>query len=462
MSLLSVRIKPSGATEAKTTTAKAGAPKLRAGWLHPLAALEHEEPTPGSRVVLWSVCLLLASLLVWACVGKLDVVASAEGRLVPQTLLKIVQPAEPGVVRELLVDEGDQVVAGQTLVRLDTTVARAERAGVDRDLMRQRMQLRRVRAELAQRPMKRRAGDDPELFGHVQQQYAARSSAHLDNLGQERSLLRRAEHEHDSALRQQRKLEQTLPAYEESARAFDALRREGFASVLAASERQRDATEKRGELEAQRAVVAALDAAVQAQSQRLAHSQSHYRRELEEEQAALQARIAQLQPDLEKSTYREGLMELRAPESGVVKDLATTTVGAVVQPGDILLTMVPAEEPLYADVRVRNEDVGLVSEGQQVQVKLAAFPFQRYGMLRGTVQHLGADASQQKGDDAALPPYKARIRLDRQILEVAGGKRHALLAGMQVTAEIHLGRRTVLQYLLSPIQKTLHEYGRER
>ena len=263
-------------------------------------------------------------------------------------------------------------------------------------------------------------------------------------------------------MRQQRKLEETLPAYEESARAFGALQREGFASVLAAAERQRDATEKRGDLDAQRDMVSALDAAVQAQSRRLAHGQSNYRRELEEEQVALRARIAQLQPDLEKSTYREGLMELRAPESGVVKDLATTTVGAVVQPGDILLTMVPADEPLYADVRVRNEDVGLVSEGQQVQVKLAAFPFQRYGMLSGTVQHLGADASQQKQDEPGLPPYKARIRLDQQMLDVVGGKPHTLLAGMQVTAEIHLGRRTVLQYLLSPIQKTLHEYGRER
>lgn len=441
---------------------QAAAPKLRAGWLHPLTALEQEDPGQVARVVLWSVCLLLAVLFIWACVGKLDVVASAQGRLVPQTLLKIVQPAEPGVVRDLLVDEGDQVVAGQTLVRLDTTVAHAERAGVDSELMRQRMQLRRVRAELGQRPMLRRANDDPELFEHVQQQYAARHRAHLDNLGQERSMLRRAEHEHDSAVRQQRKLEETLPVYEESARAFEALQREGFASVLAASERQRDATEKRGELDAQRAMVAALEAAIEAQSRRLAHSQSHYRRELEEEQAALQARIAQLQPDLAKSTYREGLMELKAPESGVVKDLATTTVGAVVQPGDILLTMVPADEPLYADVRVRNEDVGLVSEGQQVQVKLAAFPFQRYGMLSGTVQHLGADASQQKADEVGLPPYKARIRLDQQVLEVVDGKRHALLAGMQVTAEIHLGRRTVLQYLLSPIQKTLHEYGRER
>jgi HlyD family secretion protein len=432
------------------------------GWLHPLAALEHEDPAHVSRVVLWSVCLLLAVLLVWACVGKLDIVASAQGRLVPQTLLKIVQPAEPGVVRDLLVDEGDQVAAGQTLVRLDTTLARADRAGVDGELTRQRMQLRRVRAELAQRPMTRRSTDDAELFGNVQQQYAARYSAHLDSLGHERSLLRRAEHEHDSAVRQQRKLEETLPVYEESARAFDALQREGFASVLAASERQRDASEKRGELGAQRAMVSALEAAVQAQSRRLAHSQSNYRRELEDEQATIHARIAQLQPDLEKSTYREGLMELRAPDAGVVKDLATTTVGAVVQPGDVLLTMVPADEPLYADVHVLNEDVGLVSEGQQVQVKLAAFPFQRYGMMRGTVQHLGADASQQKGDETGLPPYKARIRLDRQTLTVTGGKRHALIAGMQVTAEIHLGRRTVLQYLLSPIQKTLHEYGRER
>ena len=160
---------PDKSSAAADVGEQAAPSKVRLGWLHPLAALGHENPTQISRVVLWIVCLLLMLLFVWASVGKLDVVASAQGRLVPQTLLKIVQPAEPGVVRDLLVDEGDLVAAGQALVRLDTTVARAERAGVDSELMRQRMQLRRVRAELAQRPMLRRAGDDAELFAHVQQ-----------------------------------------------------------------------------------------------------------------------------------------------------------------------------------------------------------------------------------------------------------------------------------------------------
>jgi HlyD family secretion protein len=145
----------------------------------------------------------------------------------------------------------------------------------------------------------------------------------------------------------------------------------------------------------------------------------------------------------------------------------------VVSPGTILLTLVPHDEPLQAEVMFRNEDIGFVREGQTARVKLAAYPFQKYGLVRGTVVHVGADA--QEATDAApshgetptnTPKvsalrYKAIVRLDGQALE-KDGRRFELSPGMQVVAEVDLGRRTVIEYLLSPLQKTLLEAGRER
>ena len=170
-------------------------------------------------------------------------------------------------------------------------------------------------------------------------------------------------------------------------------------------------------------------------------------------------------------------MELRAPQAGVIKDLATTTVGAVVQPGTVLMTLVPKDEPLFADVAIKNDDVGFVEVGQKAQIKLAAYPFQKYGMLTGTVTRVSADATEsgktnvsqhingntdEEASAASISTYKARIRLDNQTLTAPQGNRLQIAPGMQIVAEINQGKRTVLEYLFSPVQKVLSESGRER
>jgi hemolysin D len=177
--------------------------------------------------------------------------------------------------------------------------------------------------------------------------------------------------------------------------------------------------------------------------------------------------------------YREGLMELRASQDGTIKDLATTTIGAVVQPGTVVLTLVPKGEQLFADVSIKNEDVGFVKVGQSAQIKFAAYPFQRYGMLTGKVIRVSADATESVRTSAAssgasntvaadststagIATYKARVQLDAQVLKDSQGVYLPLAPGMQVVAEIHQGKRTVLEYLLSPIHKAVSEAGRER
>jgi hemolysin D len=190
---------------------------------------------------------------------------------------------------------------------------------------------------------------------------------------------------------------------------------------------------------------------------------------------------AQLQPALDKSNYKEGLMELKAPQDGIIKDLATTTVGAVVQPGSVVMTLVPKDEQLYADVNIKNEDVGFIQLGQKVQIKLATYPFQRYGMLTGKLIHLSADATEANKGNApssnsnvstgttdnsnpatSVATYKARIQLSQQTLTDAQGNKLLIAPGMQVVAEINQGKRSVLEYLLSPVQKAVSEAGRER
>ncbi|MGV3742925.1 MAG: HlyD family type I secretion periplasmic adaptor subunit, partial [Burkholderiaceae bacterium] len=393
-------------------------------WHDPLQLIQDQPPSQFGRIVLWSVSILFLVLVTWATVGKLDIIATAEGKLATQTLVKIVQPAEPGIVKEILVDEGDAVKAGQVLARLDTTLAQADKNSISSDLAIQQMQARRLEAELADQPMLPKAGDDPTLYAQVHGQYAAHRKAFTDGLDQEKSLLTKVEHEQRSALQILAKLEQTLPTYKKSADAFTRLEKEGFISAIAAAEKQREAIEKSKDLDAQQSMVAALNATIAAQNKKISQLTSTYRSELEKELADVRARVAQLQPNLDKTLYKEGLMELRAPQDGVIKDLATTTIGAVVQPGTVVLTLVPKGEQLYADVNIKNDDVGFVQLGQKAQVKLAAYPFQKYGMLTGKVIHISADATEPANSQrsanadlsmeeaqAAMPTYKARIQL---------------------------------------------------
>jgi hemolysin D len=451
-------------------------------WHDPLKLIQNEPPSEFGRIVLWAVAVLVFILIIWAALGKLDIIATAEGKLVPQTLVKIVQPAEPGVVKELLVNEGDVVKQGQVLARLDPTLATADKAGISSDLTTQQLQMRRLEAELADQPMLPKAGDDPQRFAHVQSQYIAHRRAFLDSLDQEKSMLIKAEHEKKGASEMLTKLQQTLPTYQRTAAAYEKLEKEGFMGSLAAADKQREAIEKGKDLDAQQSAVLAFNATIAAQTKKISQLQSAYKSELQKELAEVRAKTAQLQPTLDKSIYKEGLMELRAPQAGIIKDLATTTVGAVVQPGTVVLTLVPQGEQLFADVSIKNDDVGFVQIGQSAQVKLAAYPFQKYGMLMGKVIHISADATQnnQGGGGAsssnngssssdaaaaaaaAMATYKVRIKLDDQVLKGPQGRELSITTGMQVVAEINQGRRTVLEYLLSPVQKAVQESGRER
>ncbi|MBX9801064.1 MAG: HlyD family type I secretion periplasmic adaptor subunit [Burkholderiaceae bacterium] len=462
-------------------SAKVIALRLPTRWHDPLKLIQDEAPSHIHRIVLHSVAALVLALLTWALFGKLDIIATAEGKLVPRTLIKVVQPAEAGIIKELLVHEGDPVKSGQVLARLDTTLASADRTGVAADMATQLMQVRRLEAALNDRPMVQKNGDSPQLYAQINAQYASNSKAYLDSLAQEQALLSKLEHERRGAIEVQRKLEQTLPTYTRIADSYAKLEKEGFMGSLVATDKAREAIEKSKDLDAQKSAVEALSSGLLAQQKKVSQLQSSYKSELQKELAEVRIKITQLQPNLDKTQYREGLMELRAPQDGVVKDLATTTIGAVVQPGSVVLTLVPQGEQLFADINIKNEDIGFVRVNQTAHIKLATYPFQQYGMLTGTVIHLSQDATEtvssneaqrkpgRSGEDtsATAPPassatYKARIRLETQTLKAPDGTILLLTPGMQVSAEINQGSRTVMQYLLSPLRKAIMETGRER
>ncbi len=436
-----------------------------------LLSIQERPPAKLPRIVLYTVVGLFGILLLWAVFGKLDVVASAEGRLVPQTYVKIVQPAEAGIVQAILVREGQSVEAGEILMQMDAKIAEADARTIRNEFELKRLQLRRITAELTGRPIPTETGDVPELFAQIASQYAAHRQTYQDGLAQEQAILGKSRHDLQAAEELAQKLRETLPTYRKSAAAFEKLGKDGFYSPLAVEEKQRDRIEKEQDLRAQESTVASLKSTITASEKKLDQISSHYRSELQNERVDTESQFRRLRDELEKLEHKSGLLALRAPQRGVIKDLATHTVGTVVSPGTVLMSLVPYDEPLLAEVLVKNEDVGFVHPDQRVKLKLAAYPFQKYGMIDGTVIHVGPDAGDSSGitskpsgeasDTASALRYKALVHLDQQHLD-SNGKPLRLSSGMQVISEIHQGQRTVMEYLLSPVQKAWQEAGRER
>ena len=426
-----------------------------------------QSPMPKlPRVIYYTVAVLFSILLAWAIFAKVDIVAVADGKLVPTTYTKIVQPVEAGVVADILVREGDKVQAGQVLIRLDTTLAGADGRSLASELALKRLTLRRVDAELAGQPLANASGDDPAMLAQVQAQANAHRQAFADSFAQEVATRERAQNELNAARETFTKLQTTLPGYEQSAQAHKKLVAEGFFSPIAGNDKEREAIEKSQDLKAQAATVQGLQATINAQDKKIAGLTSTFRSQLLIERTEAMGQLAKLEQEAQKMGYKTGLLELKAPQAGIVKDVATTSKGAVVQPGMVLLTLVPKGESLLAEVQVKNEDVGFVQTGQLVRIKVAAYPFQKYGLIEGRIQTLAPDAQAPNSQNPNTPQgYKAIVALDTQFIESLNGntaQRKGLESGMQVVAEIHQGRRTIMEYLLSPVQKVANEAGRER
>jgi hemolysin D len=378
---------------------------------------------------------------------------------------------KPGVLRDILVGDGQEVKAGQVLLRMDTQVNDADQATVETDLMLRRLQLRRIEGELAGAPFAARPGDRADLIQQVSAQSAANRRAYKSQLESEQASLAKAQQDLSGAMDMESRLKQTVPIYQETEAAHQNLAKDGFISRLAMLDKTRERIEKEQELKAQTHQVASLRGSIDQSRKRLAQITSTYRQQLQNERAEANAQRLKLEQEAGKQAYRRNLLELKAPQDGVVKDLATHTAGTVVSPGTILLTLVPRDDPVKAEVWVTNEDARWVEVNQAVKIKLAAFPFNKYGMVNGHVEYVSPDAAElpdtrerdrKDTREHVMPPsgFRTLVALDSPYLE-RDGKRFRVSAGMIVSAEVNLGSRTVMEYLLSPVQKVTREAGRE-
>ena len=423
---------------------------------------------PAPRIAMGLIMLFAAIALLWAVFGKIDIVASAQGKLIPDDRSKVIQPMETASVLAIHVRDGQRVATGDLLIELDATQALADATRVNQDLLAARLEVALARALLAALE----SPQSPRLSSHLAPDFAvdavrlAAEQRQLDGRhGELRARLAQLDAEiarREAELRSTRelveKLAQTAPIARQRAQDYKDLFEKNFVSRHGYLEREQARIEQERDLAAQQAKVEEIRAALlEGQRQRMSLIAETRRTTLDSLTQAEQ-KVAGLTQEHVKAEDRGRLLRLTAPVGGSVQQLAVHTVGGVVTPAQPLLVIVPGDNPLEVEAFLENKDIGFVRAGQAAEIKLETFPFTKYGTIPGKVIQVSSDAIQ---DEKRGLVYAARVKLDKATLQV-DGKTVNLTPGMAVTVEIKTGKRRVVEYFLSPLMQYGDESLRER
>ena len=428
-----------------------------------LPAAEEIVETPAAplgALVVWLVTLLLIVALAWSYFGRIDIVAVANGKISTEGSTKIIQPAISGVVTNINVHEGQRVKKGETLLALDKTTAEKDAATANQSLNAARVErdiLRRLAvggntdeiinsADLPDETkamLRQFAGSQTALSAARQQAVNGTISNYQQQLQFNQQVKNQLETNAQNLKNRKAEIEKQLP----NANPVDKLRLQNELSNI----------DQR---------ITSADSAVLGQNQQLLQSQSTLAQAQNQSQTqtaetnsafnnqiiTAEKRIIELENNLVKAKQILAQTTITAPVDGTVLSLTVKTIGGVVNAGQQLAQIVPEKVPLYVDAALDNQDVGFVKPGQRVVVKVATYPFQRYGYLEGTVENISPDAIQ---DDKKGLIYKAKIKLNDE--KSSKQNQLKLLPGMSVSAEITTGQRRIIEFFLDPLMTRADE-----
>ena len=428
-----------------------------------LPAAEEIVETPAAplgALVVWLVTLLLIVALAWSYFGRIDIVAVANGKISTEGSTKIIQPAISGVVTGINVHEGQRVKKGETLLALDKTTAEKDVATANQSLNTARVErdiLRRLavggntdeiinNADLPDETkamLRQFASSQTALSAARQQAVNGTISNYQQQLQFNQQAKSQLETNAQNLKNRKAEIEKQLP----NANPVDKLRLQNELSNID----QRITSTDSAVLGQNQQLLQSQSALTQAQNQsqtQTAETNSAFNNQI----ITTEKRIIELENNLVKAKQILAQTTITAPVDGTVLSLTVKTIGGVVNAGQQLAQIVPEKAPLYIDAALDNQDIGFVKPGQRVVVKVATYPFQRYGYLEGTVENISPDAIQ---DDKKGFIYKAKIKLNDD--KSSKQNQLKLLPGMSVSAEITTGQRRIIEFFLDPLMTKADE-----
>ncbi|MCU7837988.1 MAG: HlyD family type I secretion periplasmic adaptor subunit [Candidatus Thiodiazotropha sp. (ex Troendleina suluensis)] len=439
------------------------------------AALEIQE-TPPNPIAQWlarSIVALLVLFVIWALFGEVNIVASAQGKILPGSRVKVVQPLQKGIISKILVSEGEYVTQGQPLIELDGT-----RTGADESRLGNELKSAKIKLAINEALLIRLNGDNDHQykleesginFENGLQGFVA-EQAHFERLLQEQWLQHQAkvstlisareaaEADYEATRIEVHKLKKTLPIITKRTAIIKGLYSKKFASETEYLQLEQERIQQFHQLQEEKQRLTQLKATREQAQQQILALRAETRAGVLAEITENRREIVALQEELIKASDVNQWQILYAPVSGQIQEMAVTTQGGVVTEAQPLMKIVPDEESLVVEVFLENKDIGFVEKEMPAEVKIHTFPFTKYGVVDAVIKNISDDAI---FDEKRGFTYSMLLAMNKKTIEVEG-REVRLMPGMEVTAEIKTGKRRLMEYFLAPLLRYKQESLRER
>ena len=427
------------------------------------AVLEVTEtpPSHAARMLTYTIIIMFATLIIWSVVGKIDIIATATGKLMPASNIKTIQTLTDSEIEEIYVQEGQYVKEGEALLKFNQTEVLANISRVKNEIEALEIAVARLKALLTDNP-EENFKYNPEIDEYLIRMHTDLLKTQLAEKSAQTEVLDgqiiKAEKEKDTIQAELTRIERLLPNVQERIEKKKILVDQKLMARLAFLEQEEELINLQEQKNVQLKKLAETEANIEALKKEKQQYLAEFNKNIMQELTENRKQLESYQQELIK--YEEALKRttVKAPLSGYVQQLVYHTKGGVVETAKPIMNIVPEDYKLEAEVQILNKDIGFVRAGQEAEIKIDSFPFTKYGTIKGKIRTISGDAIQ---DEKLGLVFNARLNLEDNKIK-ADGQIVQLKPGMSVTAEIKTGKRRVIEYLLSPVMKYLDESMRER
>lgn len=427
------------------------------------AVLEVTEmpPSHAARLLTYIIMIMFTVLILWSILGKIDIIATSQGKLIPASNIKTIQTLTDSEIEEIYVQEGQYVKEGDDLIKFNQTEVQANINRIKNEMKALEIAIARLKALLTGNPQDNFSYDTDideyliKMHSDLLKSQITEKAAKIEVL---QGQISKAMKEKDTIQADINRIAKLLPSVKERIEKKKILADQKLMARLTFLEQEEELTNLSEQRNVQMKKMAETEENIEYLKKEMRQYLAEFDKNLMQELTENREKLASYQQELVK--YDEALKRtvVKAPLSGYVQQLVYHTKGGVVETAKPIMNIVPEDYKLEADVMILNKDIGFVKPEQNVEIKIDSFPFTKYGTIKGNVRNISGDAIQ---DEKLGLVYASRLTLlDNKIK--ADGQIVQLKPGMGVTAEIKTGKRRVIEYLLSPVMKYLNESMRER
>lgn len=418
-------------------------------------------PSKTARIMTYTIAIMFTVFIVWACIGKMDIIATATGKLIPAANIKTIQTLVDSEIEEIYVVEGQYVKEGQKLIKFNQTEVAANIDRIRNEMTALDMANSRLMALMTDSPNENfiyNEDTNKELIKLHNDYLNSQLKQYNSQVKVLEGNIERAARQKETVSAEIERLNKILPSMQERLDKKRILADQGLLARLTFMEQEEQLTNVREERNIQIKKKGEAEQEIASSEQALDQYKAEFAKQISEEYTANKEKLISYSHEMTK--YQEALKRtlVKAPLSGYVQQLVYHTIGGVIESAKPIMNIVPEDYQLEAEVMILNKDIGFVHAGQEVEIKIDSFPFTKYGTTKGEVRNISGDAIM---DEKLGLVYSSRITLHENKI-VADGQEVLLKPGMGVTAEIKTGKRKVIEYLLSPVMKYMNESMRER